>query len=226
MSATSAGEAASDSADREGPHATPANTFQDALGSGDEGSAADYSKCADFLNVEPPEGERRGYAFRGTGPFLPDRAYYYPFRLEADGRVVPNPHGVDGVRHTTRNEGATTVHVFDYPVPSMEDIRWDHGLPLVDAIGGIASKPDRIRKALVTVTQGPETMEVVEDLNLGPEERNAVQMLPYYEELQDFVPVGTRTVFDIGSGECVPRERTEILAHRNEPDRLTETLTF
>ena len=66
----------------------------------------------------------------------------------------------------------------------MEDIRWDHGLPLVDAIERIASKPDRIRKAIVTVTQGPETMEVVEDLNLGPEERNAVQMLPNYRELQ------------------------------------------
>ena len=192
--------------------------------------AADYSKCADFLNVEPPAGERRGYAVRFKGPFLPYRVHYLPFRLEADGEVVPNPHGVDGVRHTTRNEGEATVDVLEYPLPSLADLQRQPGQSAGDVLAEIVSKPDRPRRAVVTITRRPGTMEVVEDLNLAPEERNEAPAPPRLSvgesELEDFVPTGTRTVFDIEAGECVPRERTEMLVHREDPARRTEIVGF
>ena len=227
---TRAGDAAFDSADRAGPHGSPESTFRDASGSGSEGAAADYSKCADFLNVEPPEGERRGYAIRATGPFLENRVYYYPFRLEADGEIIPNPHGVDGVRHTTRVDGRATVHVFEYPLPSLADLQGSPWQSPSDVLAEISSKTDRIRKAVVTVTQRRGTMEIVEDFNLGPDERReapAVGKGSFGEsELENFVPAGTRTVFDIDAGECAPRERSEILVHRDDPHRRTEILSF
>ena len=181
-------------------------------------NAADYSKCAGFINVDPPEGERRGHAMRSTGPFLPNRLYYNPFRLEADGEIVPNPHGVDGVLHTTSNEQNATVHVFDYPIPSLVDLQ-------SASIEEVRTKPDRTRKARVTITQRPNTMEVIEDLNLGPDELDAAPTLP---ELEHFVPQGTRTVYDIEAGECTPRVRSEALGWRHGADPRTRTrmLTF
>ena len=146
----------------------------------------DYSKCSEFLEPrydDPDRQTARGYSWLRLGAFVASRYHYYPFELTEQGAITPKDlNGVEYSRDII--DGRITVR-FDYPTPSLFNLSFT-------SLDDIEEKPDRDRMAFVTITEGDNSVEIIEDLNWSTEERR----VEAYGAIQnrDFIPAKTRTI--------------------------------
>ena len=157
----------------------------------------------------------------GNGPLLNNRLYWHPFALEEDGSIAPNPDGVEGVRHSSRRNGDSVVHVFEYARPSLRHLE-------TASVGDIESKP-HTERGVVTVTLTPASIVVHDEIAMSEAQRREA-VAHYDEEAADgkgeFLPSAARTELAVADGECVPWEQSQILAHRENPETKAELLIF
>ena len=163
------------------------------------GHAADYSDCAAFFN-NPPDTNEDGFAYRVErylSSYVPDRYRSIPVKLNSDGTVsVINPQHL--IERTTSPDGLRTTFVYQSPpLDVLENLD-------AEGIRQIEDHRSADTPASITVVRTVRNGPIVEIIEEVPQSSNA-------QTQSSHTVVGTRTLFQLKNGECLPTMSSLIL---------------
>lgn len=177
------------------------------------GHAADYSRCATFFN-NPPDTNGDGFAYRVeeefNGSYVPRRYRSLPVKLNSDGTVsVINPEYL--IDRTTSPDGLRTKFVYQSPpLDLLEDMD-------AEDVRQIEEHRSADTPASITVVRAARNGPIVEIIEEVPRSSNV-------QTQSSHTVVGTRTLFEMKNGECLPTMSSQILMRSD--GKKTQVITF